>query len=135
MSAMKKHIANMGRFLVFSIGLLAACGRGVPPPPATPPVTGLPDSVETFEGRYLASLEVSSFVPCGMEETPGDGNGYWLVSSLEMADYVFQAHSMAAGTYGPDDGIAPEVYVRFLGALSAPAGQQPGSGFGRSVQF
>jgi hypothetical protein len=45
---------------------LAACG----------PSSG--DRTGRFEGYYLSSFEVSSFVPCGSDRRPGYGAGVWL---------------------------------------------------------
>ena len=33
---------------------------------------------EPFKGYYASGEEISSFIPCGMDDKPGYGHGYWL---------------------------------------------------------
>jgi hypothetical protein len=91
-------------------------------------------TIQTFEGDYYESPEISSFVPCGMNETPGPGKGYWLVPNDEFSQLYKSAMGNmvrdAAGTYGPYDKLA--IYVRFEGVLSPPAGTESGEGYGHS---
>lgn len=78
-----------------------------------------PASTE-FEGFYTSSFEVSSFVPCGMNEQSGYGSGYWLVPTAEFQEKFRFTLSGAAGTYGSKDNprLFNTVYVRFNGSLS-----------------
>jgi hypothetical protein len=73
------------------------------------------DGTITFEGRYQASFEVSSFVPCGCDVDPGYGNGYWLTE--EPGSGFFEEY--AAVSSDPDSFTpGPAVYTRFEGTIS-----------------
>jgi hypothetical protein len=101
--------------------LLGSCARLMPTTQAAP-------EPQLFEGHYISSFEVSSFVPCGSANTPGYGQGYWLTPSPEFADLLRKSVSQVAGTFGPDDKIGPDWYVRFYGVLSPLADSFNGYG-------
>ena len=88
--------------------------------------------VQIFEGRYESAPDMSSFVPCGMDASPGSGQGYWLVPNDDFSRVYNKTRDAMipaiASTYGPYDELA--IYVRFRGVLSPSASAEPGGGYG-----
>lgn len=73
------------------------------------------DGLITFKGHYLAQFEVSSFVPCGCDLTPGYGQGYWLEWDQESGfSRAYQMSFPSADMYGS----GTVVYVLFEGKIS-----------------
>ncbi len=73
------------------------------------------DTPVEFEGHYVTSFEVSSFVPCGCASEPGYGRGYWLEGDPQSG--FSEAYQLSSPT---SDLTAPGnvIYVRFEGMIS-----------------
>ena len=115
---------NMTRVFVLLIAGLTACRPTVTPTASITPTI----EQELFKGHFILSLEVASFVPCGMGKTPGSGQGFWLIPNEEFSEQYRNASSIVAGTFGPNDQIASDWYAEFYGVLSPPA--EAGAGYG-----
>jgi len=85
----------------------------------------------TFEGLYTSSFEVSSFVPCSLNEAPGYGSGYWLASTPDSGFFDQYGAIPPGGVkdYKPLGSPGVVVYVRFIGDLS-PASLSSFEGYG-----
>lgn len=70
-----------------------------------------------FRGLYVASFEVSSFVPCG-EGTPGSGEGYWLEAAQDSSFFDRYATIRARHGY-PGIRRSPTVFTVFRGELAS----------------
>jgi hypothetical protein len=78
-----------------------------------------------FEGHYLTSFEVSSFVPCGQDAAPGYAAGWWLESdpAAQFGTRYAAALGPSAGagssaTGSPSPRVVPRaVHVRFEGTV------------------
>ena len=132
---MHKLITYTRIMLLLVSTLLTACSASVTPASSRVVNTTPTITVQTFEGSYGFGTEISSFVPCGMNEMPGPGKGYWLVPNDEFSQLYQRAladrMSAIAGTYGPYDDIPDmPIYVRFEGVLSPPASAESGEGYG-----
>jgi hypothetical protein len=79
------------------------------------------DTLVELEGHFVASFEVSSFVPCGCASDPGYGWGYWLESDPQSG--FSEAYMLSSPTSDLTD-PGRVVYVRFEGMISdyAPHG-------------
>ena len=111
---------------------LTACNAGITPASARKTATNRAAGVQVFEGFYEAAADISSFVPCDMNELPGYGKGYWLVSNDEFSQLYGHPEGITIGdigsTYGPGDRFA--IYVRFEGNLSPVGDVESGKGYG-----
>jgi len=119
-------------FLILGL-VFTACNVDNPTPAPSSVAKGDSETnAQTLQGLYARAAEISSFVPCEMNEFPGPGNGYWLVPNDEFS----QLHTLVnnemmadiAGTYDPYDRFV--IYVRFQGVLSPPTSGEMGSGYG-----
>lgn len=72
-----------------------------------------PETGPEFQGQYLQSFEVSSFVPCGSTEKPGYGVGYW----LNWDDSKSYDRYRAEISKQVDNAV---VYLKFTGTISPP---------------
>ncbi|NOH02704.1 MAG: hypothetical protein HND47_12460 [Chloroflexi bacterium] len=134
-----RRISNLFILILLTLPLLAlsGCVKNNNPVNATP--ANETQDVQVFEGQYTSDgpvvnfeeTTISSFVPDGMDETPGAGKGYWLVPNDEFVrlyNEEFMAMiSAIAGTYGPCDVLA--IGVKFEGILSPPGVNEAGYGF------
>ena len=73
------------------------------------------DSPLVIEGFYKAEFEVSSFVPCGCDEDPGYGRGYWLSSDPQSGFGEAYHMSFPTSDYRTSGNV---VYVQFEGTVS-----------------
>lgn len=85
------------------------------------------DTGPEFQGHYLASFEVSSFVPCGSAEKPGYGVGYWLEWGKNSGTYQKYEAEVSKG------GGHPMVYLKFIGTISSPGGHGHLGAYAREV--
>lgn len=118
------YMAIVGLLLL----VLGGCIKGVTPTPTEKPPPSPEGPTQLFEGFYLSDPEVSSFVPCALDELPGEGKGYWLVPTNEFSQLYENPEGITfadiGSTYGPYDKFA--IYVRFEGVLLA----EPDKGYG-----
>jgi len=118
MTAIQSHVVNVVGILVLIFGCVSCSDTGTVVPPAP----------EVFVGHYITSFEVSSFVPCTMNERPGYGAGYWLEADPQSGFYE-QYRKISADTVtstSPYHGVI--VFVRFTGAVSPPKSKLNGYG-------
>ena len=117
---MKRQIINLALIGTFVVFLWACHSEELPAPTPEPEIEPTYDPelpIHAFEGFFLYTAEINSFVPCGIDELPGEGKGLWLVPNPEFLERYDNPTGVTLGniasTYGPYDQFA--IYVRFDG--------------------
>lgn len=109
--ASMKNVKSYFSTVIFLIGVVLsaiACGK-----------SNISTSAEgtIFEGHYVTKFEVSSFVPCGNDQLPGYGSGYWLVANPD-SNFFEQYETIISNVPSNKRREEIVVYARFIGELS-----------------
>lgn len=119
---------------VFTVGwllfILVGCSEKQSASPTHIPTPNPNMSVRLFEGFYVSAPNVSSFVPCAMDELPEAGKGYWLIPNDDFSQQYEHPEGITYADIGITYGLYDEfaIYVRFEGILF----EEPDNGYGHS---